>query len=191
MPSPGARFDWVRSLRLTQAAFDFARTREACGLDQGASPTELSAGSRLCRCWRAFGELSWRRRGLLIRAWLLLLIAAPALGAFGFRWTQAVLGPAAGASPGRHDLASAQAIARIVVGAGIMNPFRPNCLARALVLLRLLRRQGLDARLRIGVATPDGAFAAHAWIEHGGVALTEATASVRSYAAFDEGLLTG
>jgi len=146
---------------------------------------------RLCRSWRAFEELSWRSRGLLIRAWLLLSIAAPALGAFGFRWTRAVLGPPAVTPAGRHDLAEAQAFARIVFAAASRNPFRPNCLARSLVLFRLLRRQGLDAELQIGVATLDGTFAAHAWIEHGGVALAEAATSVQSYASFDEGLLTG
>ena len=147
--------------------------------------------ARLGRSWRAFWELSWRDRGLLVRAWLLLCLAAPGLQVVGFRRTRAALTFEAGAPAGRHDLEEAQAIGRLVHAAANRNPFRPNCLARSLVLFRLLRRQGLDAELQIGVATLDGTFAAHAWIEHGGVALAEAATSVQSYASFDEGLLTG
>jgi hypothetical protein len=44
----------------------------------------------------------------------------------------------------------------------------PRCLARALVLARLLARHGLDAHLVVGVATEQGRFAAHAWVEHQG-----------------------
>ena len=145
---------------------------------------------RLGRSWRAFRELSWRDRGLLVRAWGLLCVVATGLQVVGFRRTQAALTPGAGAPAGRHDLDEAQAIARLVHAAANRNPFRPNCLARSLVLCRLLRLRGLAAELRIGVAAPGGAFAAHAWVEHDGVALAEAESSVQAYAPFDEALLT-
>jgi len=146
--------------------------------------------ARLGRSWRAFWELSWRDRGLLVRAWLLLCLAAPGLQVVGFRRTRAALTFEAGAPAGRHDLEEAQAIGRLVHAAANRNPFRPNCLARSLVLCRLLRLRGLAAELRIGVAAPAGAFAAHAWVEHDGVALAEAESSVEAYAPFDEALLT-
>jgi hypothetical protein len=58
------------------------------------------------------------------------------------------------------------------------------------VLCRLLRRQGLPATLRIGVAKPDGRLAAHAWVEHGGVALDDSQDVARRFAAFDRALLS-
>jgi hypothetical protein len=64
-------------------------------------------------------------------------------------------------------------IARIVGGAAAWNLLSATCLARSLVLCRLLRSEGLAADLRIGVARPGGAFRAHAWVEHHGVALGE------------------
>ena len=145
---------------------------------------------RLRRSWRALQELSWRDRGLLVRAWLLLCLAEPGLQAAGFRRMQAVVAPGAGPSTDRQDLAEAQHIARLVLAAANRNPFRPNCLVRSLVLSRLLRLRGLAADLRIGVAVPGGAFAAHAWVEHGGIALAEGEASLQAYAAFDHALLT-
>ena len=151
------------------------------GSETGCSPVQV---------WDVFRELSWRQRGLLVRAWLLFFVAAPALRLFGFRRTQAALTPGAGAPASRHDIQEAQALARLVHAAANRNPFRPNCLARSLVLCHLLRLRGLAAELRIGVAAPGGAFAAHAWVEHGGVALAEAESSVQTYAPFDEALLT-
>ncbi len=39
-----------------------------------------------------------------------------------------------------------------------------NCLPQALVGRALLARSGYAAELRLGVAKPDGAFSAHAWL---------------------------
>jgi hypothetical protein len=46
-------------------------------------------------------------------------------------------------------------------------PTDTRCLARSLVLMRLLARRGVPASLVIGVAT-EPEFGAHAWVEHGG-----------------------
>jgi hypothetical protein len=40
-----------------------------------------------------------------------------------------------------------------------------TCLSRSLVLCRMLRRQGVNCELRIGVRIVEGVFTAHAWIE--------------------------
>ena len=130
--------------------------------------------------------MSWRDRGLLVRAWLLLCLAEPGLQAAGFRRMQAVVAPGAGPSTDRQDLAEAQHIARLVLAAANRNPFRPNCLARSLVLCRLLRLRGLAAELRIGVAAPGGTFSAHAWVEHSGIALAEPGTTSERYASFDD-----
>ena len=102
-----------------------------------------------------------------------IALTAVSLRLFGFRRVQTVLNLSSAAAAGRDDLPAAQAVARIVQGAAGWSPVHASCLARSLVLCRLLRRQGLAADLRIGVAMPDGRFAAHAWVEHEGVALND------------------
>ncbi len=54
-------------------------------------------------------------------------------------------------------------------------PAESRCLMRSLVLTRLLARRGVTTQLVISVR-PGEHFAAHAWIEHGGVALLPADA---------------
>jgi hypothetical protein len=54
-------------------------------------------------------------------------------------------------------------------------PADSRCLMRSLVLTRLLARRGVSTDLVISVR-PGGHFAAHAWIEHAGVALLPADA---------------
>jgi Transglutaminase-like superfamily len=47
-------------------------------------------------------------------------------------------------------------------------PGDTRCLARSLVLTRLLARRGIQAKLVIGART-DPEFLAHAWVEHEGI----------------------
>ena len=49
-------------------------------------------------------------------------------------------------------------------------PSDSRCLMRSLVLTALLSRRGIESRLVIAVR-PGGEFAAHAWVEHAGIAL--------------------
>jgi hypothetical protein len=52
-------------------------------------------------------------------------------------------------------------------------PSDPRCLIRAIVLARVLARQGIGSRLVLGVqSVPD--FTAHAWVEHRGLPLLPA-----------------
>ncbi len=73
----------------------------------------------------------------------------------------------------RLDPARAAEIARALNRAAWIA--RPTCLTRALAGAHLLAREGLAARVTIGVA-PGGAspraFAAHAWLAHGSLALS-------------------
>ena len=144
--------------------------------------------ARLKQSLRTWQALSWSQRRLFIQAWLLLPLTAAGLRLFGFRRVQAVLQRPA-STVGREDLPAAQAIARIVRGASGWTPGHASCLTQSLVLSRLLHRQGLAADLHIGVGKPEGRFAAHAWIEHQGVALAEAQTIHERYAAFDEAQL--
>lgn len=141
---------------------------------------------RFRRAWRTIRDLTWPERRSLALAWLLLPVVAAGLKLFGFRKMQAALLPRAGAPAGRTDVGEAQSTARMVDAAGHWNPVHTSCLVRSLVLCRLLRRKGLAAELRIGVAQPDSNFSAHAWVTHAGVALAEAGAAGARYSAFDD-----
>jgi len=61
----------------------------------------------------------------------------------------------------------------------------PSCLEESLVLAHLLRRQGIEAQLRIGVKKDAPKFEAHAWVECAGTALNETEALHDHYAPFE------
>lgn len=105
------------------------------------------------------------RRGFSL-AWAYLLVADLALRFLPLARVQGLLArlpalpPASRPLPGR--LAS-------LVGSAARHHLRPaTCLTRALTLQALLRRQGHQAELRIGVRREGGALQAHAWVEHAG-----------------------
>ncbi len=75
-------------------------------------------------------------------------------------------------APDEAELAAARRLARQVERAAGLRIYRVPCLARALLLERLLARRGLPATLRIGVRRPGaGRLGAHAWVECGGLVL--------------------
>lgn len=63
--------------------------------------------------------------------------------------------------------ALARRLGRAVVRTLALLPADSRCLVRSLVLVRLLARRGIPARLVLGV-TPGEGFAAHAWVEQDG-----------------------
>jgi len=140
--------------------------------------------------FRSALRLSWGQRLFVARSWAWLVVMAAVLRVFGFRRAQALAEQPSGTWTPREDLASASASARLVHAAGRWTPFRTTCLVQSLVLTRLLRRQGLGAELHIGVAKPEGRFAAHAWVEHSGVTLNEGPDTARCFAPFDSRLLS-
>jgi hypothetical protein len=143
---------------------------------------------RIGRSWQAFWSLSWAERWVLARTLILLPITVASLRLLGFRRTQTLFLPAS--APSRTDQPLADSFARIVHGAAPWSPLPANCLPRALVLCRLLRRRGLQAELRLGVGKPEGEFAAHAWVEHAGRALAEPESNGRRFAPLSEPPLT-
>jgi len=65
------------------------------------------------------------------------------------------------------SLAEARHLGSAVARTLALVPGDTRCLARSLVLTRLLARRGIPAKLVIGTRTaPD--FLAHAWVEHAG-----------------------
>ncbi len=76
----------------------------------------------------------------------------------------------AAAAPSRRvdALEEALRLGRAVSRTLALLPGDTRCLRRSLVLLQLLNRRGISARLVIAART-DPAFLAHAWVEHDGV----------------------
>lgn len=113
---------------------------------------------------------------LTARAAAALLLVAVAVRAGGVRR----VAPRQLTSRGtlRRDDARAAEIARAVHRASRMWRPSPSCLTRALAIGRLLSREGLEARMTIGVATDP--FGAHAWLSHGPIVLA-GEAALREY----------
>jgi hypothetical protein len=68
-------------------------------------------------------------------------------------------------------------------------PGADTCLVRSLALLAVLRRGGIAAELRIGVAVIQPRLDAHAWVEVSGVPVNDATDVATRYAPFGGPLL--
>ena|ERR1700689_1337992 len=106
-------------------------------------------------------------------------LAAEILASYAqVRWTlrrapiEAVVGRLRSHSaPPRTDdgaLAEARQLGHIVTRILVLLPGDTRCLARSLVLTRLLARRGIPAKLVIAARRgPD--FLAHAWVEHDGI----------------------
>jgi hypothetical protein len=77
-------------------------------------------------------------------------------------------GPSEAPSPAAAEREEARSLGWVVVRTLRFLPGDTRCLRRSLVLLQLLARRGIAARLVIGVRTrPD--FLGHAWVECGGM----------------------
>ena len=119
-----------------------------------------SAAERISRLAR----LTPRERGVLMRAWCHLLLVDTALR---FLPVTRLLPRAVGPIP-RSTSLTIDRISWLLDVARRHCPVRSTCLKEALVLVRLLRAEGFDATMKIGVARRDGRLRAHAWIEHDG-----------------------
>jgi len=107
-------------------------------------------------------------RAVLVRAWLMLPVAAVALRAIRLSTLLRAAEPAC--RP--YTRVAPERVAALVEAAARYHLLRTTCLTRALVLCRLLRGQGREARLVLGGALLEGRFGAHAWVVCGGRPLT-------------------
>ena len=116
--------------------------------------------------WRA---LDWTDRRLVVESALVTAVAVACVRALGLRRALR----ATGAVRGRR--LSADAVRRRAVAVDRAGRYVPGgtCLAQSLALAWMLRRRGVPAAVRLGVATDDG-FAAHAWVEIDGTPLAGA-----------------
>jgi transglutaminase-like putative cysteine protease len=82
------------------------------------------------------------------------------------------------------SLVAVEPFVRQVATAAAFFPGRALCLEQSLTLVSLLRRAGIDARLRFGVQPYP--FAAHAWVEYKGSPLGERGERLNRFIAFPE-----
>lgn len=85
-----------------------------------------------------------------------------------------------------RDAERARQLSVAVDRASRWGPFRPRCLTRAVALQQMLVSEGLDAGdVRIGVHRDPEGFAAHAWVDYGGMILGDAPERVAKYSTLD------
>lgn len=109
----------------------------------------------------------WR---ILIAAWCLVPMVAVSLRLLDYPRTRAAMarwvpGPGRVGAP---DLEVTR-VARLVGMASRHGVCSANCLRLALVAWWLLARRGIATELKLGVRKDHSGFAAHAWVERGGV----------------------
>ena len=147
--------------------------------------------------WRRFRELPPFHRAIALRAAALLPVALILLRILGLRHSLRFFGWLSGPKPVSNanreaDLRPlADTIAHIVQAVARHHPLRFNCLSQSLVLWSLLRRLGVDSRLRIGVGRQAGAFAAHAWVECCGRILGDDEPWCEQFVALDRSVTAG
>jgi hypothetical protein len=113
-----------------------------------------------------------------------------ALALFGFRRVHAVMArwPRPRYVPARtanDALERARSAARVVTIAAGRGPVRATCLRRSLLLWWLLRWDGIETILRVGVNREGGSLHAHAWVEYGGTPLNDAEDIALRFPAFE------
>lgn len=136
-----------------------------------------------------FRRLSPLDRAILIQALVILPIIQVRLRTLGFKRAIAPLIQTGDNKPLPSRQASrlqALRTAHLMHLAAKHGLVRGNCLSRALALLWLLRKQGMEGELRIGVRKAEGQLLAHAWIEVSGQPLAERGDVTLKYAPFEK-----
>jgi hypothetical protein len=143
--------------------------------------------------WRKFQQLSRAERYLLAQALLLLPLTALALRVIGFRRWQSALSyiSSRSESPSANDaLEQALRTAGIAGIAARRGFYSANCLSQSLVLWFLLRRQGIESELRIGVRRNADLCEAHAWVECLGQVLNDGEDVSERFAPFSGAIVS-
>lgn len=115
--------------------------------------------------WTRFWRLSGRERRLLISAVAMLPVAAMRVRLFG---APAVARGGLTRRPAADEPPVVREAARMVKAAAHYIPVNLTCLPQSIVLQQLLRREGIETAVRIGVRKRDGTLDGHAWVEHDG-----------------------
>jgi hypothetical protein len=131
----------------------------------------------------AFLALDGAQRRMLFLALVLLPLHAVALRCFALRRVQRLLPPLFRAAA-RSTLSAAQTT-RLVEVAARRGPYRAACLPASLTLQLLLRANGIDSDLRLGVRKTTHGLEAHAWLEGDGAVLLDLRDAGEHFAALE------
>lgn len=124
---------------------------------------------------RSFFSLPHRERFGLIQAWFLLLGIDLALRGWSLPQVERGLNRFSGRTASPSPI-PAPRWAELVRIAAVHHLLPMRCLQRSLALQLFLRRQGIDAELRIGVQKDKDRLQAHAWVEAAGSPIGETPA---------------
>jgi hypothetical protein len=122
--------------------------------------------------------LSGEERRLLAVAIAATPMVTVGLSILGFRRLLAVMSswPRRGSGSAPIETAAlprAQSVAKVVAIASGPRSIRASCLRRSLLLWWLLRHDGIETVLRVGVNRDGGGLHAHAWVEYLGRPLND------------------
>ncbi len=133
--------------------------------------------------WQKFWRLPAGERRTLLAAVAMLALVRLAMASAGVGRTQRLATRLLRRRPVRPvSVQEAMRLVRLIEAAARLTGGR--CLARALVLLWILRWRGAEGVLRVGVRRHGEELEAHAWVEYGGVALGEAVREAEPFVPF-------
>lgn len=135
--------------------------------------------------------LTGPERRLLFVGLVATPFVAAGLAIFGYRRMHAAMARRSRPRNARFSTAQsaearARSAARIVAIVAGRGPVRATCLRRSLLLWWLLRRDGIETVLRVGVSRSEGSFNAHAWVEYLGRPVNDADDIALRFPAFDQ-----
>lgn len=132
-------------------------------------------------------SLSWADRRLLTEALLLVSSLRVALWIAPVRRVYATLAwlGAGGEPAGPSEAERVRRVVQAVEMAARNTWGEPTCLHRSLALWWMLRRRGVECHLRFGVRRREGAFEAHAWVEHAGAVINDLPMTAAEYRRLD------
>jgi len=154
--------------------------------------------------WHRLCRLSWGERALVVKAAVVLPLAILAPRVLGFRRCQSLLGRMAkidriisrtfqrwtSREATNEDKFARAARTAVIVGATAAHGLpHSTCLQRSLTLWCLVRGQGIECNLRVGIHKASGQLGAHAWVEYLGLVLNDRDDVHRRYRAFARALV--
>lgn len=146
----------------------------------------LAAVQAIVKKLSIFHSMPAREQRALLAGILFLPFFSAGLRLFGLARFQAWLdrSPLASHTPLSQPEAAALGVAVNRAASHIYGPAK--CLARSLLLRRLLRGFGTESKLCIGVRFEDEKLAAHAWVELDGVPINDSPEVATLFATFDQ-----
>jgi hypothetical protein len=138
--------------------------------------------------WQKWNGLNRQQRRLFWRALLYLKLAGLLLHFFRYQDLYArlkALAPLERPAVVEPSLLKAAETAAVVEMAARRRLANATCLRQSLVLWYLLRRQGIDSELRLGVRKRGGEVQGHAWVEIDGSVINDDLQIIQQYTPMD------